>query len=63
MPGQMPSYQLNEIDLAPWEVQLVPKIDGTRTNAEIIALAKRADTEVRAFLASMLALELLQPVA
>jgi len=60
LPSQQPAYQLHEIELEKWEASLLPRIDGTRTNAEIIALAGKPEHQVRAFLAAMLALQILE---
>lgn len=59
MPSPQPPYQLNEIELEKWEAMLLARLDGTRTNAEIIALAGRPEHQVRAFLAALLGLEVL----
>jgi hypothetical protein len=59
MPSPQPPYQLNEIELEKWEANVLPRLDGTRTNAEIVALAQRPDHQVRAFLAALLGLEIL----
>jgi two-component system, OmpR family, response regulator len=59
MPSPQPPYQLNEIELEKWEAMVLPRLDGTRTNAEIFALANRPEHQVRAFLASLLGLEVL----
>lgn len=61
MPSQQPAYQLHELELEKWEAQLLPRIDGTRTNAEIIALAGRPEHQVKAFLAAMLGVQILEP--
>ncbi len=60
IPGQQPPYQLNEIDLEKWEAELLPKVDGTRTNAEIIAAAGRPEHVVRGFLAAMVGVQVLE---
>ncbi len=60
MPHQQPPYQLHEIPIDPWEAKLLPRLDGTRTNAEILALQLASDAQVRAFLAAMLGLQLLE---
>ncbi len=60
MPSQQPAYQLNEIELEKWEAALLPRIDGTRTNAEIFAIAQKPEHQVRAFLAAMLGLQILE---
>jgi two-component system, OmpR family, response regulator len=59
MPSMQPPYQLNELELEKWEATLLPRLDGTRTNAEIFALANKPEHQVRAFLASLLGLEVL----
>lgn len=59
MPSPQPPYQLNELELEKWEATLLPRLDGTRTNAEIFALAGKPEHQVRAFLASLLGLEVL----
>ncbi|MEW5743199.1 MAG: response regulator [Myxococcota bacterium] len=60
LPSQQPAYQLHEIELEKWEASLLPRLDGTRTNAEIIALAGKPEHQVRAFIAAMLALQVLE---
>jgi CheY-like chemotaxis protein len=60
MPSPQPAYQLHEIELEKWEAALLPRLDGTRTNAEIIALAQRPEHQVKAFLAAMLGVEILE---
>lgn len=59
IPSQQPAYQFNEIELEKWEAALLPRIDGTRTNAEIFALASKPEHQVRAFLAAMMGLQIL----
>lgn len=59
MPSPQPPYQLNEIELEKWEAMLLPRLDGTRTNAEVCALAAKPEHQVRAFLAALLGLEVL----
>lgn len=60
IPSLQPSYLLQEIELERWEGELLPKIDGTRNVAEIIAAANRPEHVVNAFLAAMLALNVLE---
>lgn len=60
MPAQQPAWQLHEIELERWEAQLLPRIDGTRTNAELIALANRPELQVKGFLAAMLGVQILE---
>jgi CheY-like chemotaxis protein len=60
LPSQQPAYQLHELELEKWEAQLLPKLDGTRTNAEIVALAGKPEHQVKAFLAAMLGVQILE---
>ncbi len=60
LPSQQPAYQLQELELEKWEAQLLPRIDGTRTNAEIVALAGKPEHQVKAFLAAMLGVQILE---
>lgn len=61
MPSQHCAYQLHELELEKWEANLLPRIDGTRTNAELLALAGKPEHQVKAFLAAMLGVQLLEP--
>ena len=56
-----PDYDLQEVELERWESQLLPRIDGTRTVAELGALAGRPEHVVNGFFAAMYALQLLEP--
>ena len=60
MPTQQPAYGLHEVDLDAWEAQLLSRVNGTRTVAELIALAKKPDASVRATLWALVALEILE---
>ena len=60
LPSQQPAYQLHELELEKWEAQLLPRVDGTRTNAELIALAGRPEHQVKAFLAAMMGVQILE---
>jgi DNA-binding response OmpR family regulator len=57
MPSQQPAYQLSEVELEKWEAELLPKMDGTRTVAELLAMAGRPEHVLYAFLCSMMALK------
>lgn len=61
LPSQQPAYQLHELELEKWEAQLLPRVDGTRTNAELLALAGRPEHQVKAFLAAMMGVQILEP--
>ena len=60
MPSQDPAYELHEVQLERWEADLLPQVDGTRTLAELIALSRRPEHVVYAFLYAMVALKLLE---
>ncbi|MBL8952945.1 MAG: response regulator [Myxococcaceae bacterium] len=60
IPSPQPAYALNELELEKWEAQLLLKIDGVRTNAEVIALAGKPEHQVRAFLVAMLGLNVIE---
>ncbi len=60
IPSQQPAYQLHELELEKWEAQLLPRVDGTRTNAELLALAGKPEHQVKAFLAAMLGVQILE---
>jgi hypothetical protein len=60
IPSPQPAYALNELELEKWEAQLLLKVDGVRTNAEVLALAGKAEHQVRAFMVAMLGLNVLE---
>ncbi len=60
IPSQQPAYQLHELELEKWEAQLLPRVDGTRTNAELLAATTRPEHQVKAFLAAMLGVQILE---
>jgi two-component system OmpR family response regulator len=60
IPTQQPAYGLHEVELEKWEAELLPRVDGTRLVTELVALAKKPDAQVRAFLWSLVALEILE---
>jgi two-component system OmpR family response regulator len=60
MPSQQPAFQLNEIDLERWEGELLPKMDGTRTVAELQALANRPEHVLYGYLCALLSLDILE---
>jgi two-component system, OmpR family, response regulator len=59
IPSQQPAYGLHEVELERWEAELLPKIDGTRTVAELIHVAQRPEHAVYGFLVGMVALKIL----
>ncbi len=60
LPSLQPAYALNEIDLEKWEAELLPKVDGTRTVAEIVAMSGRPEHVVHGFLYALVALSVLE---
>ncbi len=60
IPAVAPSYQLNEVELERWEAELLPKIDGNRTVAELLAFANRPEHVVYGFIVSMMSLGILE---
>lgn len=60
VPTQEPAYPLHGVELELWEAKLLPHVDGTRTLAELCALAHRPEEAVRASLWSLVALEILE---
>ncbi len=60
LPSLQPAYALSEIELEKWEAELLPKADGSRTVAELVALANRPEHVVHGFLYSLVALSVLE---
>jgi CheY-like chemotaxis protein len=59
VPSQQPAYALHEVELERWEAELLPRIDGTRTVAELIHLAQRPEHAVYGFVYGLVALKIL----
>jgi two-component system OmpR family response regulator len=59
-PSPQPAYGLNEVELERWEAELLPYVDGTRSVADVVALAQRPEQAVYAFLVGMVALKILE---
>jgi CheY-like chemotaxis protein len=60
IPAVAPAYQLHEVELERWEAELLPKIDGNRTVAELLAYANRPEQQVQGFLVAMMSLGILE---
>ncbi len=60
LPSLQPAYQLSELELERWEAELLPKIDGTRTVAELLVVSQRPDHVLHALLASLLSLNVIE---
>ncbi len=59
-PSQDPAYGLHEVEVERWEAELLPKVDGTRTVAELIAVAQRPEHVVYGALYGLVALKILE---
>lgn len=59
IPSPQPAYGLHEVELERWEAELLPKVDGTRTIAELIHLAQRPEHAVYGFLHGLVAMHIL----
>jgi two-component system, OmpR family, response regulator len=60
IPSLQPAYALHEVELEKWEAEFLPKVDGTRTAAELISMAGRPESVVTGFLVSLVALSILE---
>jgi two-component system, OmpR family, response regulator len=56
-----PSYPLKEIELERWEEELLLQMNGQRTVAELLAVAKRPEPVVMGTLCALLALKVVDP--
>lgn len=63
IPSPQPAYGLHEVELEKWEAELLPKVDGTRTLAELIRMAQRPEHAVYGFLYGLVALKILDRTA
>jgi DNA-binding response OmpR family regulator len=59
-PSPDPAYALHEVELDRWEAELLPKVDGTRTVAELIHVAQRPEHVVYGTLYGLAALKILE---
>jgi hypothetical protein len=61
IPSQQPAYQLQDLALDKWEAELLTKVDGNRSNAELQRLSGgKPDHLVQAFLVAMTGLSILE---
>jgi CheY-like chemotaxis protein len=60
IPTPQPAFGLHEVELEKWEAELLPRIDGTRAVAELVALARRPEHVVYGFLYGLVALKILE---
>jgi CheY-like chemotaxis protein len=59
IPSQEPSYGLHEVELERWEGEILPRVDGTRSVAEIVHLSGRPEHAVYGFLVGLVGLKIL----
>ncbi len=60
LPSPQPSYPLNEVELERWEAELLPRIDGTRSVAQIVAHSRKPEDQVLGTIAALVALNILE---
>jgi CheY-like chemotaxis protein len=60
IPSQQPAYALYEVELDRWEAELLPRVDGTRTVAELLHIAQRPEHALYGFLVGMIALKMVE---
>lgn len=60
IPAQDPSYLLSDVEFESWEATLLARVDGTRTTAQLIELARRPPEQVRGLLVGLLSLRVLE---
>ncbi len=60
IPTPQPAYGLHEVELDKWEAELLARVDGTRTLAELIHMAQRPETMVYGYLYGLTALKILE---
>jgi two-component system, OmpR family, response regulator len=59
IPSPQPAFELHEIELERWEAELLPRVDGTRTLAELIHVAARPEHAVYGFVHGLVAMKIL----
>jgi CheY-like chemotaxis protein len=60
LPSLQPAYPLQEVELEKWEADLLPKVDGTKTIAELVSAVQRPEQPLYGFLCAMVALNILE---
>lgn len=60
IPSLQPAYALHEVDLEKWEAEFLPKVDGTRTVAELVSMVGRPEHVVYGFLYALMSLSILE---
>lgn len=59
LPSQDPLFALSDVELAPWEAQLVSRCDGARTVAELVSAAGRPGDEALSTLVALISMKIL----
>jgi hypothetical protein len=59
VPTPQPAFGLHEVELERWEAELLSRIDGTKTLAELIRMANRPEHQVYGSLYGLTALKIL----
>jgi CheY-like chemotaxis protein len=59
IPTPQPAYGLHEVELEKWEAELLARVDGTRTLAELIHMAQRPEHLVYGYLYGLTSLKIL----
>jgi two-component system, OmpR family, response regulator len=60
IPSLQPAYSLNDVELEKWEAEFLPKVNGTKSVTELIAMTNRPPHVVYGFLYGLLALTILE---
>lgn len=60
IPSLQPAYLLHEIELEKWEAELLPKVDGTRSIADLAAMSGRDPNMIRGLICGLSSLTILE---
>lgn len=60
IPAQDPSYLLSDVELESWEAMLLSRVDGSKSVAGLVALAKKPVEQVRGLLVALLSLKIVE---
>ena len=60
LPSKDPAYQLHDVELERWEAEILPRVDGSRTVAQVLQLAQRPEHVVYGTLHGLVALKILE---
>jgi len=59
-PSQDPSFNLSDVELQAWEAHLLPRCDGSRTVADLVAVSGKPENEVLGTLVALTSLRVLE---